>query len=129
MTIVAAGCGLVVKINLVLPDDLALVIVLTDAAHALVCDEVVAIVQLPDAAGITVRVRGFDGERDFLDNLALFVYLDNALVARLGDHGQAVFETLEPVDLDATGVGSDGLALPLPDHLLVLGHLDNLGWA
>ena len=106
------------EIEFVGPHDSAGLIVLPHDAIALVCNEVVAIVELSHKPRIAVGVRMVYGDRRFVNDIALAVYLDNAPVACFGNHRQPVLQPLEPVDLDARGTPLYWLAVPLPDQCL-----------
>ena len=54
-----------------------------------------------------------------MDDLVVPVHFDDAAIAALGHHGQAVGEPLKGVDLDRPLVAVLGFGLVLPDDLLV----------
>ena len=59
------------------------------------------------------------------EHLVVFVDFDDAAVATLGDHGQAIVETLKGVNFDLAVIPILGPRLVLPDDLFHRRHLDD----
>ena len=55
--------------------------------------------------------------RDFVDDFARAIHLDDPGIARLGDHGVAIVEALKGVNLDPALVTGLGFGLVAPDFL------------
>src|SRR5262249_5352507 len=125
---VAGGARPATQVELVGPDYLAFGVVFADAAVPLMADKVGAGVELARQAGVAMRFGMIDVERDFADDLPLPVNLDDAAVARLGDHDRAVRQRLKGVDLDAA-LGLDRLGRVFPDGLAVGGDFLDAGGA
>ena len=116
---VAAG------VNEVLPNDLALAVVLGDNARVLGGDEVVALRREAHPAGVLATVFF---HRYLVDNFALFIDLDDAAHPTFDDGGVAVFQPREGVHvhpLALVAVHRGGVVSP--DDFFAERHLGELG--
>lgn len=85
----------------IFPDDFSGGVVFGDDAGVFGAGKVMAVGEDFEHAGLMTAVFG---EGDFLGDLSCFVEVDDASEAAFGDHGVAVGETLEGVDVGSFGV-------------------------
>src|SRR5205814_128648 len=117
------------KIKRAAPDDVAVAVVFANRAIPFVADEIVSVLQLASQPRVAMRLRMLNVKRYLLDDLPSAIDLDDPPVAAFCDHGQAVREPLERMNLDATGIRWLRLAFVLPDDLLDRRDLHDLCWA
>ena len=117
------GNRFAVQFELVLPNYCPVSRIFPNGAVLFVCHQIGSLGRRAHEPGVAVRVGIVNLQLDLVLHLAVAIHLDDALVAGLGDHGQAVVEALESVDLDLVDVVGCRRGLPLPDCFLFGGHL------
>src|SRR5262245_64613291 len=89
------------QVECVAPDDFSRAVVFAHLAVSLVANEIMSVFESANHSRIAVRIGVIESQWDFMQDLTGPIDFDNAAVATLGNHRDAVSHPLTGGDLDA----------------------------